>query len=45
MPERKDVTEDLERRFKLQEEAKAEARRLKQLTTQSPASQTVQAEG
>ncbi len=43
MPERKDVTEDLERRFKLQEEAKAAERaaRLQQAQT-SPEPATAQ---
>jgi hypothetical protein len=45
MPERKDVTADLERRFKLQEEAKAEAKRSKQLAAQPSPSETAQAEG
>jgi hypothetical protein len=37
MPERKDVTEDLERRFKLQEEAKAAERAAKLQQTQPSA--------
>jgi hypothetical protein len=45
IPERKDVTADLERRFKLQEEAKAEAKRIKQLAAQPAPSETAQAEG
>jgi cell division protein FtsL len=39
IPERKDVTADLKRRFKLQEEAKAEAKRVEQLARQSPTSE------